>query len=115
MATQGVEVRTELDAPGRLRERRAIGGVPPARLDPLGDYTVELFKVADGIKPAAGATLRRATSCSGDYNLDTILDGCIELATEGNFSLGPARAARRSPVARSGPASGCRAAARSRS
>ena len=66
-------------------------GVSPARIDPLGDYTVELFKVADGLEPGAGATLQaRAVvldnpsgtppSRSGDYTLDALVDGRIELA-----------------------------------
>ena len=81
-------------APGRAAPVTADGarvGVSPAKIDPLGDYTVELFKVADGIEPGAGATLQaRAVvldnppgtppSRSGDYTLDALVDGRIEVA-----------------------------------
>jgi ABC-type molybdate transport system substrate-binding protein len=33
-------------------------GVSPAKIDPLGDYTVQLFDVADKVKPGSGSTLR---------------------------------------------------------
>jgi len=66
-------------------------GVSPARIDPLGDYTVQFFDIADRLKPGSGQTLRsRAVvldnppgappSPSGDYYLDALRDGRIALA-----------------------------------
>jgi ABC-type molybdate transport system substrate-binding protein len=66
-------------------------GVSPAKIDPLGDYTVELFKVADGLRKGSGATLQaRAVTIdnppgappakSGDSMLDALRDGRINLA-----------------------------------
>ena len=66
-------------------------GVSPAKIDPLGDYTVELFEVADRLKPGSGGILRsRAVvidnppgtppSPSGDYDLDALRGGRIDLA-----------------------------------
>jgi len=66
-------------------------GVSPAKIDPLGDYTVELFKVADGLRRGSGAILAaRAVTLdnppgtppakSGDYVLDAMRDGKIDLA-----------------------------------
>src|SRR5262249_24669424 len=66
-------------------------GVSPARIDPLGDYTVRFFEVADRLKPGSGQALRERTvvfdnppdalaSPSGDYYLDALRDGRIGLA-----------------------------------
>src|SRR5580704_19430703 len=33
-------------------------GVSPPKIDPLGDYTVQLFDIADKVKPGGGPTLR---------------------------------------------------------
>ena len=66
-------------------------GVSPARIDPLGDYTVQLFDLADKVKPGSGAALRgRAIvidnppgtppAQSGDHVLDALHDGRIGLA-----------------------------------
>ena len=66
-------------------------GVSPARIDPLGDYTVQLFDVADKVKPGSGATLHgRAVvidnppgtppAQSGDHVLDALHNGRISLA-----------------------------------
>ncbi len=66
-------------------------GVSPAKIDPLGDYTVELFKVADGLRKGSGAMLQaRAVTLdnpsgtppakSGDYVLDAMRDGRVDLA-----------------------------------
>ena len=66
-------------------------GVSPARIDPLGDYTVQFFELADKAKPGSGQILRgRAvvldnppgvpSSPSGDYYLDALRDGRIDLA-----------------------------------
>jgi ABC-type molybdate transport system substrate-binding protein len=37
-------------------------GVSPARIDPLGDYTVQLFDVADKVKPGSGQRCAAAPS-----------------------------------------------------
>jgi ABC-type molybdate transport system substrate-binding protein len=66
-------------------------GVSPARIDPLGDYTVTFFDLADKAKAGSGAILRsRAVvldnppgappSPSGDTYLDALRDGRIGLA-----------------------------------
>jgi molybdate transport system substrate-binding protein len=66
-------------------------GVSPARIDPLGDYTVQFFDLADKAKPGGGQVLRgRAVvldsppgappSPSGDYYLDALRDGRVDLA-----------------------------------
>ncbi len=66
-------------------------GVSPAKIDPLGDYTVELFKAADGLRSGSGAILAaRAVTLdnppgtpparSGDYVLDAMRDGKVDLA-----------------------------------
>ena len=66
-------------------------GVSPARIDPLGDYTVQLFDVADKVRPGSGPALRgRAVvidnppgtppAQSGDLVLDALHDGRIGLA-----------------------------------
>ena len=66
-------------------------GVSPAKIDPLGDYTVQLFDIADRVRPGSGSTLRgRAVvidnppgtppAQSGDLVLDALHDGRIGLA-----------------------------------
>jgi molybdate transport system substrate-binding protein len=66
-------------------------GVSPARIDPLGDYTVQFFDLADKVKPGAGGMLRSRAlvldnppgappSPSGDYYLDAMRDGRTALA-----------------------------------
>lgn len=81
-------------------------GVSPARIDPLGDYTVELFKVADGLQKGSGATLQaRAVTIdnlpgappakSGDYVLDAMRDHSIDLAIV--YCSGRARYAKLDP------------------
>jgi ABC-type molybdate transport system substrate-binding protein len=66
-------------------------GVSPAKIDPLGDYTVQLFDIADKVKPGSGPALRsRAVVIdnppgtpppqSGDHVLDALHDGRISLA-----------------------------------
>jgi molybdate transport system substrate-binding protein len=73
-----------------LKEGARIG-VSPAKIDPLGDYTVEFFKAADGLRKGSGATLQaRAVTLdnppgtppakSGDYVLDAMRDGRVDLA-----------------------------------
>jgi ABC-type molybdate transport system substrate-binding protein len=81
-------------------------GVSPAKIDPLGDYTVELFEVADGLRKGSGAALQaRAVTIdsppgtppakSGDYVLDALRDGKIDLAIV--YCSGRARFARLDP------------------
>jgi len=66
-------------------------GVSPAKIDPLGDYTVQLFDVADKVKPGSGSTLRSRAIVidnppgtpppqSGDYYIDALRAGRIDLA-----------------------------------
>ncbi len=66
-------------------------GVSPARIDPLGDYTVRFFDLADRQKPGSGRLLRERAvvldnppgappSPSGDYYLDALREGRIALA-----------------------------------
>jgi len=82
-------------------------GVSPARIDPLGDYTVQLFDVADKLKPGSGQVLRdRAVvldnppgappSASGDYYLDALRGGRIDLAIV--YCSGRGRYARLDPA-----------------
>jgi molybdate transport system substrate-binding protein len=82
-------------------------GVSPAKIDPLGDYTVQLFDVADKVKPGSGSTLRsRAVvidnppgtppSQSGDYTLDALRAGRIDLAIV--YCSGKARFAKLDPT-----------------
>ena len=81
-------------------------GVSPARIDPLGDYTVQFFGLADKAKPGSGQILRgRAVvldnppgappSPSGDYYLDALRDGRIDLAIV--YCSGKGRYARLDP------------------
>lgn len=73
-----------------LKEGTKIG-VSPARIDPLGDYTVQLFDLIERQKPGAGQSLRnRAVTLdnppgspapqSGDYYLDALRAGRVDLA-----------------------------------
>lgn len=66
-------------------------GVSPARIDPLGDYTVQLFDLIERQKPGAGQSLHgRAVTLdnppgspapqSGDYYLDALRAGRVDLA-----------------------------------
>jgi ABC-type molybdate transport system substrate-binding protein len=84
-------------------------GVSPAKIDPLGDYTVQLFDVADKMKPGSGATLRNRAvvidnppgappSPSGDYDLDALRTGRIDVAIV--YCSGKARYARLDPALR---------------
>lgn len=81
-------------------------GVSPAKIDPLGDYTVELFDVADKVRPGSGQALRsRAVTIdnppgappaqSGDYYLDALRGGRIDLAIV--YCSGKARFAKLDP------------------
>jgi ABC-type molybdate transport system substrate-binding protein len=81
-------------------------GVSPARIDPLGDYTVQFFDIADKMKPGSGQALRsRAVvldnppgappSPSGDYYLDALREGRIALAIV--YCSGKGRYARLDP------------------
>jgi molybdate transport system substrate-binding protein len=81
-------------------------GVSPAKIDPLGDYTVTLFDMADKLKPGSGKGLHdRAVVLdsppgtpppkSGDYYLDAMRDGRIGLAIV--YCSGRARYARLDP------------------
>ena len=82
-------------------------GVSPPKIDPLGDYTVQLFDIADKVKPGGGPTLRsRAVVIdnppgtpppqSGDYTLDALRAGRIELAIV--YCSGKARLAKLDPT-----------------
>jgi ABC-type molybdate transport system substrate-binding protein len=82
-------------------------GVSPAKIDPLGDYTVRLFDVADKVKAGSGAALRsRAVvidnppgtppSQSGDYTVDALRAGRIDLAIV--YCSGKARLAKLDPT-----------------
>jgi ABC-type molybdate transport system substrate-binding protein len=64
-------------------------GVSPAKVDPLGDYTVRLFEVAERLRPGSGAALQaRAVVLdtppgspppkSGDTDADAILGGRVD-------------------------------------
>jgi molybdate transport system substrate-binding protein len=64
-------------------------GVSPAKVDPLGDYTVRLFETAERLRPGSGAALQaRAVVLdtppgspppkSGDTDADAILGGRVE-------------------------------------
>ncbi|WP_218511443.1 extracellular solute-binding protein [Variovorax sp. dw_308] len=83
-----------IDSAGALDALLKAGvkvGVSPPKVDPLGDYTVELFTAAGRLKPGAEAALQgRAVvldnppgappSPSGDYYLDALNDGRVDLA-----------------------------------
>ena len=64
-------------------------GVSPAKVDPLGDYTVRLFELIDQVRPGAAAALQaRAVVLdsppgspapkSGDTDADAVLDGRVD-------------------------------------
>jgi len=66
-------------------------GVSPPKIDPLGDYTVRLFEVAERLRPGSGAALQArsvvidtppgsAPPKSGDADVDAIQDGRVETA-----------------------------------
>lgn len=82
-------------------------GVSPAKIDPLGDYSVQFFDVADKKRPGSGEALRsRAVvidnptgtppSQSGDYTLDALRAGRIDLAIV--YCSGKARFAKLDPT-----------------
>jgi molybdate transport system substrate-binding protein len=82
-------------------------GVSPAKIDPLGDYTVQLFEAADKARPDSGRILRsRAVVIdnppgapppqSGDSVIDAFRAGRIELAIV--YCSGKARFARLDPA-----------------
>ncbi len=82
----GATTETALD---RLLAPGTRIGVPPPKADPLGDYTVRLFGLADRVKPGIGATLQSravvlqapdAGSKTGDEDADAILDGRVDAA-----------------------------------
>lgn len=65
-------------------------GVSPPKIDPLGDYTVQLFEVAGKMRPGAGASLQsRAVlldnppgsppARTGDYYLDALADRKVDI------------------------------------
>jgi ABC-type molybdate transport system substrate-binding protein len=101
--------RAPANAAGVLDAMLADGvriGVSPAKIDPLGDYTVELFGVADRLKPGSGQLLQRRAvvidnppgappSTSGDYYLDALRAGRIDLAIV--YCSGKARFTRLDP------------------
>lgn len=81
-------------------------GMSPARIDPLGDYTMQFFNIAEKARPGMGQALRsRAVvldngappSPSGDYYLDALRDGRIGLAIV--YCSGKGRYARLDPSA----------------
>ena len=64
-------------------------GVSPPKIDPLGDYTVRLFEIADRLRPGSGAILQaRAVVLdtppgapppkSGDTDADAIVNGRVD-------------------------------------
>lgn len=64
-------------------------GVSPAKVDPLGDYTVRLFELMDRLRPGSAAALQsRAVVLdtppgapppkSGDTDADAVLDGRVD-------------------------------------
>lgn len=66
-------------------------GVSPAKIDPLGDYTLQLFRQTDQLRPGSSAALQaRAVVMdvppgapqpkTGDVDADAILDGRIDAA-----------------------------------
>jgi ABC-type molybdate transport system substrate-binding protein len=81
-------------------------GVSPAKIDPLGDYTVQLFEAIDRLKPGSGQRLHERSvvidnppgappSRSGDFYLDALRDGRIGLAVV--YCSGQARYAKLDP------------------
>lgn len=81
-------------------------GVSPAKIDPLGDYTVELFKLLDGMRPGRSVALNERSvtldnppgappSASGDYVLDALLAKRVDLAIV--YCSGRGRYARLAP------------------
>ncbi len=82
-------------------------GVSPAKIDPLGDYTVQLFDVADRVKLGSGSALRNRAvvidnppgappAQSGDHVLDALHDGRIGIAIV--YCSGKARFAKLDPT-----------------
>jgi len=80
-----VTMMDKLLAPG------ARVGISPPKVDPLGDYTMQLFDMMDAVRPGSGAAMRaRAVIMdtppgapqprTGDNDADAILDGRIDAA-----------------------------------
>src|SRR5580704_4771124 len=78
-----VTMMDKLLAPG------ARVGIWPPKVDPLGDYTMQLFDMMDAVRPGSGAAMRaRAVIMdtppgapqprTGDSDADAILDGRID-------------------------------------
>ena len=76
------------------------------RIDPLGDYTVQLFDIAESVKAGSAQTLRNRAvvidnppgappAQSGDYYLDALRAGRIDLAIV--YCSGKARFAKLDP------------------
>jgi molybdate transport system substrate-binding protein len=105
-ATFGATTENVLD---KLLAPSVKVGVSPAKVDPLGDYTVRLFEVAEKLRPGSGAALQaRAVVLdtppgspppkSGDTDADAILGGRVEAAIV--YCSGRERYARILPDAR---------------
>lgn len=84
-------------------------GVSPPRIDPLGDYTVQLFRAAEQLRPGSRATLQaRAVVLdtapgsppprSGDTDADAIVQGRVDASVV--YCSGRDRYARILPEAR---------------
>ncbi len=82
----GATTETALDT---LLAPRVRVGMSPPKVDPLGDYTVRLFELADRVRPGSAAALQsRAVVLdtppgapapkSGDTDADAILDGRVD-------------------------------------
>lgn len=83
-----VSTETALDA--LLRPGIKIG-VSPAKIDPLGDYTVALFEAVEKMHAGSGASLHAKSvvldnppgappTQSGDYVVDALAEGRVDLA-----------------------------------
>ena len=83
-------------------------GISPPKIDPLGDYTVKLFQVADGLQPGSRASLQARSIIidnppgspppkSGDNDVDAFQDGKIDVDIV--YCSGRARYARLMPNA----------------
>lgn len=84
-------------------------GVSPARIDPLGDYTVALYGIIEGLRPGSGAGLKARSvpldnppgtpaPRSGDLVVDALADGRIDIAVV--YCSGGGRFARLAPDTR---------------
>ncbi len=83
-------------------------GISPPKIDPLGDYTMKLFEVADGLQPGSRASLQARSIIidnppgspppkSGDNDVDALQDGRIDVDIV--YCSGRARYARLMPNA----------------